>query len=90
MLGSLRSSTAHAVPIAVYSIMLLPCACPGHEPCLGGPSCVPSLPAMPLLLFPVVSDDLVGEICRCAAGELHVVAAVVGAIATQVGGPPRA
>ncbi len=33
----------------------------------------------------VVSDDLVGEVCRCAAGELHVVAAVVGAIAAQVG-----
>ena len=30
-----------------------------------------------------VSDDLVGEMCRCAAGELHVVAAVVGAIAAQ-------
>ncbi|KAL4419001.1 hypothetical protein ABPG77_000866 [Micractinium sp. CCAP 211/92] len=30
-----------------------------------------------------VSDDLVGEMCRCAAGELHAVAAVVGAIAAQ-------
>lgn len=30
-----------------------------------------------------VSDDLVAEMCRCAAGELHVVAAVVGAIAAQ-------
>lgn len=30
-----------------------------------------------------VADDLVGEVCRCAAGELHVVAAVVGAVAAQ-------
>jgi len=28
-------------------------------------------------------DDLAGEMCRCAAGELHVVAAVVGAMAAQ-------
>lgn len=32
-----------------------------------------------------VSDDLVGEMCRCAAGELHVIAAVVGAMAAQEG-----
>ena len=30
-----------------------------------------------------VSDDLAGEVCRCAAGELHVVGAVVGAVAAQ-------
>jgi amyloid beta precursor protein binding protein 1 len=30
-----------------------------------------------------VSDDLAAELCRCAAGELHVVAAVVGAVAAQ-------
>jgi amyloid beta precursor protein binding protein 1 len=30
-----------------------------------------------------VSDDLAGEVCRCAAGELHVVAAAVGAMASQ-------
>lgn len=78
----------HAVPIALYSITRLPCACPSREPRPGGPSSVlPSPPAMPLHLSSVVSDDLVGEICRCAAGELHVVAAVVGAIAAQVGGP---
>lgn len=47
-----------------------------------------SSPASPPFSLPtVVSDDLVGEMCRCAAGELHVVAAVVGAIAAQVGGP---
>ena len=30
-----------------------------------------------------ISDDLAGEVVRCAAGELHVVASVVGAIGAQ-------
>ena len=32
---------------------------------------------------PPVSDDLVVEVVRCGAGELHVVAAAIGAIASQ-------
>ena len=30
-----------------------------------------------------ISDDLVGEICRSGAGELHCVAAVMGGMASQ-------
>jgi amyloid beta precursor protein binding protein 1 len=30
-----------------------------------------------------LSDDLVGEVCRFGAGEMHAVAAVVGAMASQ-------
>lgn len=30
-----------------------------------------------------ISDDLVGEICRFGAGELHCIAAVMGGMASQ-------
>ena len=30
-----------------------------------------------------VADDLVAEVVRCGAGELHAVAAAVGAVASQ-------
>lgn len=30
-----------------------------------------------------ISDDLVGEVCRFGAGELHCIAAVMGGMASQ-------
>ena len=72
----------------------LPCCLqPPPPPCRharrrGAPRCSRALshrPTPPLCCptHPGVSDDLVGEVVRCGAGELHVVAAVVGAIASQ-------
>ena len=43
-----------------------------------------SYPSMAPAVFTVLQDDYVMEMCRFGAGELHVVAAFAGGMASQV------